>query len=163
LVKNMKKHWTEAAGASVSEQIAALLAGPHRMSDGRASLAQSWLQAMNLAWSVQTDTDPPPTPASDKIAELRAAGDFRELNRLYLLQGLDVEAAQEQRNLIRWQAMRRWASEPSPAERREADLARAQAEAHEAEVEARAQQILAEQNRAALEKARQQARKELAR
>jgi hypothetical protein len=159
----MKPHWKEAAGASVREQIAALLAGPYRMTDGRTSLAQSWKQAMDLAWSVQTDTDPPPTPAGDRIAELRAAADFRELNRLYLLQGLDVEAAQEQRNLIRWQAMRRWASEPSAAERREADLARAQAEAHEAEIEARALAIVAEQNRAALEKARQQARKELAR
>jgi hypothetical protein len=158
----MKPRWTE-AHPSVREQVTALLAQPYRMTDGRMSEAYAWKAAADFVWSRGYDLDPPRTPATEKIAALRAAGDFRELNRLYLLQGLDIEAAQEGRNLIRYNAMARWRAENSATETREADLARAQAEAREAEVEARAQQILAEQNRAALEKARQQARKELAR
>jgi hypothetical protein len=156
----MKPNW-RTAHKSVREQIERLLEQSWKMADGRMSAAQSWKQAADLAWANGCDIEPPATPASDKIAELRTAGDFRTLNRLYMLQGLDIEAAQEKANVVRWQAMRKWAAEPSNAERQAADLQRAEAEAVAAQVEARAMAIVAEQNRAALEKARAVARREI--
>jgi len=156
----MKPNW-RTAHPSVRDEIARLLEQPWKMSDGRTSPAQSWMQASTLAWSVGTDIEPPTTPATERINALRATGDFRELNRLYMLQGLDVESRQELANVTRYNAMRRWASEPSNAERQAADLQRAEAEALTAQVEARALAIVAEQHRAALEKARVAARKEI--
>lgn len=170
----MKEHWKNASPL-VRAQIEALLSEPYQCAevaiddkretfvkkDSGKSNAQAYKQMMDLCWSFGFDCDPPPTPAADKIAALKAANDHRELNRLYLLQGLNFEAEQEQRNAIRWQAMRKWASEPSDAERQAEELAKAEAQAVEAQIEFRAREIIAQQDRAALDKARAQARKEL--
>lgn len=155
-----KPHWKNAS-AIVREQIEALLAQPYRMTDGRMSEAQAQKQAMDLIWSYGFDCDRPEPKVSQKLAELREAKDFREINRLHLLSGASFEEEQEQRNLVRWQAMRKWASEPSAAEQAAESLAKAAGAAREAEIEARALAIVAEQNRAALERAREQARQEL--
>lgn len=159
----MRKHWKEGASPILRAQLEALESQPWRMADGRLSEAQADMQLQNLAWANGLNTSAPRMGAVEKIAELRAAKDFRELNRLYLLSGLDREAEQQQSNQIRWAAMQqKWALEPSAEERQAESLAAAAAAAREAEIEARALAIVAEQNRAALDKARAQARKELA-
>jgi hypothetical protein len=147
----MKPNW-RTAHVSVRQQIEAYLA------DGTPA---SWKKAADLSWSMGCDIEAPTTKASEKIAELRESKDFRELNRLYMLTNIEAEARQEAANLARWQGMRKFASEPSNAERHAESLAQAQAAAREAEIEARALAIVAEQNRSALTKARQQAKREI--
>src|SRR5215207_9364444 len=156
-----KKHWKEGAGAIVRQQIEALLAEPWRMTDGRLSQAQSEKQLMDLVWSIDLDCDAPSQSATEKVNALKVAGDFRELNRCYMLQGLNFEAEQEQRNMVRWTAMRKWAAEPSREESAAADMQRAAEQAREAEIDACALAIVAEENAAMLARARKQARKEI--
>jgi endonuclease/exonuclease/phosphatase (EEP) superfamily protein YafD len=148
----MRPQYQQAASPAVREQIEALLAK---------GTASARAQCQDLAWSYGVDLPAPPTPISDRIAALKAAGDMREINRLYTLQGANFEAEQEQRNLVRWTAMRKWAAEPSREESAAADMKRAADAVREAEIEARAMAIVAAENAAALEKARKQARKEI--
>lgn len=157
----MKKHWKEAASPGLRRDIEALLAQPYVMTDGRLSTAQADMQVMELVFSHGLDCDPPRTCARDKIAELKAAGtidSLDELNRLYRQESINLEADAEQRNLVRYRAMERWRREPS---REVMQQQQAAAAAHAAAVEARALAIVAEENAAALERARQRARIEL--
>lgn len=117
---------------------------------------------MNIAFNAGYDTDPPPMPCTDRLAELSIA-DPAECARYRRRSAL--ERAQEHRNMIRWQSMRRWASEPSAAEL--AEQAKAEREKQElaARVDERAAEIVATAERqkrdAALAKARAAAAKEL--
>jgi hypothetical protein len=158
----MRKHWKDGAAPILRAQLEALESQPWRMSDGRMSDAQADLQIQNLAWANGLNTSHPRLTATNKIAELKAAGDYRELNRMYLLNGLNFESEQEQRNLIRWQGMQqKWAQEPSPEER-QAEAGRLEAEqAEAARIEARALEIVAAESLAALERARAKARREI--
>jgi hypothetical protein len=155
----MKPHWKD-GGAILRAQIAELLREPYRLSDGGLSPAESWYQAAQLAWSNQLDIEPPPHSATDRVKALRDAKDFETLNEEYRSSGLNFEHERETRYLVRWTAMRKWASEPSSAELAAVALKQAEAASHEAAIEARAQQLLAEENRATLERARKRARKE---
>ena len=161
----MKNHWKSLPEASgLRRNLEALLAEPYVMTDGRKSTAQADKQAMELAWSHGLDTDPPRTFAIDRINSLKVQGTpdaLRELNRLYQLEAINLEAEAEQRNVVRWTAMRRWAAEPSTAELQAEQAKRADEAAREALIESRALAIVAEENRAALERARAQARKEM--
>jgi hypothetical protein len=148
----MKPQYQEAASPAAREQIEALLAK---------GTASARAECQDLAWSYGLDLPAPPTPVSDRLAALKAAGDMREINRLYTVSGANFEAEQEQRNVVRWTAMRKWASEPSREETAAADMKRAHDAAREAEIEARAQRALAEHHRATLERYRARARKEI--
>lgn len=160
----MKKHWKDGAFPALRAQLEELESQPYRMSDGRMSEAQSDLQIQNLAWANGLNTSAPRMTATEKIAELRAAGEagLRELNRLYTLQGINFESEQEKSNMVRWEAMqRKWAQEPSAEERQAESLKQAEEAQAAALVEARALAIVASEHAAALERARKQARKEL--
>jgi hypothetical protein len=156
----MKLHW-RTAHISVREQVEALLAQPYKMSDGRMSEAHSWKRAADLVWSRGYDLDPPRSPVSEKLAELRAAKDFSTINRLHLLNGASFEEEAEKANVIRYGAMAKWRAQPSAEEQAAESLKQAEAARLEALVEARAQQLLADANGAALEQLRKQARKEI--
>jgi hypothetical protein len=149
----MKKHWRQSGSAILIRQMEEILAQP-------VTVPEAENEAAELAWSRGYDVDPPRTPAMDRIAELRAVGDYRTLNREHALRGLHIDAEKEARNLTRWNAMRRWASDPSNEERQAEELKRARQEAEMAAIEARALAIVAEQNKQLLERARKQARAE---
>jgi hypothetical protein len=151
----VKKHWKQSGSAILIRQMEEISAQPVCPADADNEMAE-------LAWSRGFDVDRPRTPSSDRIAALRAAGDFRTLNRENMLRGLHIDAEKEARNVTRWNAMRKWASEPSHEERQAEELQRAKEAADLAAVEARAQELLAADNRAALERARAKAKKELA-
>ncbi len=158
-----KKHWRESGLRPLIARLEERLATPYQCADGQLSWCESWSRVSEQAFAAGFDTSPPPTTATEQIAQLRAERDFETLNERYRIEGLNFEADREARALVRWNSLRRWAAEPSNEERRAEELARAQADQREAEIESRALAIVAEQNRAALERARVQARKELAR
>jgi hypothetical protein len=149
----LKKHWSEASPIvrGKIEEARTMATSPE----------VAWRTMADIAFRYGFDVEPPTTPMSDKLNALRKIGDYRTVNRMHLLSGAHLIEESEKRNVVRFQSMRKWASQPSASEQRDESLAHAAAEAREAEIEMRAQQILAEQNRAATEKARAQARKEI--
>lgn len=121
------------------------------------SNALAWLEAARCAWGFGFDVDAPPTPLTAERERLMAETSplLNEFNRVNAL-----ELDEERKAVTAWEAMRRWATEPSPAE--SAAAVRAEfAKRREAEaLEKRTAEILATDEAKRVEIARKKARVE---
>lgn len=124
------------------------------------SPATTWRAAAQEAWSAGYDIEPPPTPCTEHLRELERTSPS-EARRYKSENFLELEL--EQINVALWNQRREWAAGPSPAELAEQQRAARERAELDQRIEARAREILEEQNRRALEKAREQARKEFTR
>ena len=122
------------------------------------SKPDAWRSAAGIAWAAGFDIDPPPHAFSDKLIELRNS-DPKAAGRL--MSERSAELASE-RAAARLFAGRRAFAKGPPQHEIEAKRAAAKQSAElEASIEARAQQLTAEQTTKAMEMMRKTARREV--
>lgn len=122
------------------------------------SPATTWRSAAREAWGAGYDIDPPTLPCTERHAELAQTDPVTA--RHYKSEHF-IEMDLERENAAEWERRRKWAMGPAPAEYAEQQRAERERAELEQRIEARAREILADEQRRALEKARAQARKEL--
>lgn len=160
----MKDHWT-AAPPKVRANLERLR---DHSSPGRdIPAAAGWSRLIDAAFAkgYRVDVADIPTPATDELQRLTAAAkddpQAAELLRRRRLQLLK-DARAEDRAVVRAKALEEWAKGPNTEELQKQAKARVEAEKREAAIEAKAAEILAANQKKALEAARKQAAKELA-
>ena len=118
-----------------------------------------WSGAMGFAKAAGVHCGPPPTPTTAAWAAL--ATEDAGVAQKFRVRHADV-IRREALAVQRWKNLTSWLAEPTPQETAEVERLAREAAQHQSAIQHRAREILAEQQRVALERAVAQASKELA-
>jgi hypothetical protein len=156
-----KSHISEANEVIKHRYAAKLRAGGNVTGQGGRYICHSpalaWREGALFAWASGFDVDPPLTPATAELDRLVAEGSplTNEFRRTHV-----IELHEERRAQTAWHAMRRWAGEPSEAERAKAAHLEREKTAREEAIATRAGELLAAEETKRVEAARKRARAE---